>query len=81
MPMVPQMLCQCLVGRVRLGRENQLGQFVLQATADHRQAVPADLARCVTVTQIQAGPEQLSYTTRKTHCAPRRRRRHIVGTP
>ena len=37
----------------------QVGQLVLQATAGHGQAVPADLPCRVTVAQIQAGPEQL----------------------
>jgi hypothetical protein len=79
--MSPQVLGQTLVGRVGLGRENQIGQLVLQATVGHGQTVPADLPRRVTVTQIQTGPEQLSYTTRKTDGSPRRRRRHVVGMP
>ena len=33
----------------------------------------------MTVTQVEAGPEQLSYTTRKAYCSPCRRRRHRVG--
>jgi hypothetical protein len=37
--MRPQVLSQALVGRVRLGREDQVGQLVLQATADHGQTV------------------------------------------
>ena len=41
-------------------RENQVGQLVLQAAASHGQAVGADLTRGVTLTQIQASPEQLS---------------------
>jgi hypothetical protein len=54
--MFPQVLGQPLVGRVRLGREDQVGQLVLQAAAGHGQAVPADLPGRVTVTQVQAGP-------------------------
>jgi hypothetical protein len=48
-----------LVGRIRLGREDQFGQLVLQATAGYGQAVWADFLCCVTVTQIQASPERL----------------------
>src|SRR5262249_30157132 len=65
--MNPQVLGQALVGRVGLGRENQIGQLVLQATAGHSQAVPAELSRRVTVTQIQTGPEQVGHTTRETN--------------
>ena len=50
--MRPQVLGQALVDRVRLGREDQAGQLVLQATARHGQAVPADLARRVAVAQV-----------------------------
>src|SRR5262249_19469102 len=81
MPMVPQMLRQRLVGRIRLGRENQVGESVLQAAAGHAQAVTADLPRGVTITQIQASPEQFSHSTRKMNGSPRRRRHHVVGTP
>src|SRR5262249_17923053 len=55
--MSPQVLGQALISRVALGRENQVGQLVLQAAAGHGQAVAAELARRVTVAQIQAGPE------------------------
>src|SRR5262249_42411516 len=79
--MGPQVLGQALVGRVHLGGEDQVGQLVLQPTAGHGQAVLADLPGRVTVTQIQAGPKQLSDTTRKAHGSPRRCRRHVVGTP
>jgi hypothetical protein len=41
----------------------------------------ADLARRVTVTQDQAGAEQLGYPTRETDGSPGRRRRHRVGEP
>jgi hypothetical protein len=81
MPMVPQVLAQPLVGRIRLGRETQIGYLVLQATAGHRQAVTADLSYRVTVTKVQASAEQLRYTTRKTQRSPCRRRHHLIGTP
>jgi hypothetical protein len=55
--MGPQVLGQALVGRARLGREDQAGQLVLQPAAGHGQAVPADLPSHVTVTEVQAGPE------------------------
>jgi hypothetical protein len=35
----------------------------------------------VRVTQIQALPQQLSYTTRKTDGSPRCGRRHLIGPP
>ena len=54
--MGPQVLGQALVGRVRLGREYQVGQLVLQAATSHGQAVPTDLARRVTVAQIEPNP-------------------------
>ena len=79
--MTPQVLGQTLVNRVGLGREDQVGQLVLQATAGHGQAVPADLPRRVTVTQVQAGPEQLGHPARETDRSPRRCRRHLVGPP
>jgi hypothetical protein len=63
--MVPHGLGLPLVGRVHLGREDQVGQLILQAAAGHGQAVPADLPRRVTAAQIQARPEQLSDPTRK----------------
>jgi hypothetical protein len=63
--MRPQVLGQPLVGGVRLGREDQLGQLVLQAAAGHRQAVPADLPRLVAVPQVQAGPQQFSHPARE----------------
>ena len=73
--------CQALVGRVRLGREDQVGQLVLQATAGHGLAVPADLPRRMTVTQVQASSEQLGHATWKVDGSSRRGRRHLVGTP
>ena len=79
--MSPQVLGQALVGRVRLGREDQLGQPVFQAAATHGQAVPADLLRRMTVAQIQASPEQLGHPTRKADGSPGRSRRHLVGAP
>ena len=45
---------QALVGGVRLGREDQGRQLVLQVAAGHGQSVPADLPRRVTVTQVKA---------------------------
>jgi hypothetical protein len=75
------MLGKALVGRVRLGREDQLGQLVLQPTAGHGKAVPADFAPRVTVTQIQAGPEQLGHPARETDGPPRRGRRQFVAAP
>jgi hypothetical protein len=50
-------LGQALVGRVGLGREDQVGQLALQATTSHSKAVPADAPWRVTVTQIEPGPE------------------------
>ena len=79
--MGPQVLGQALVGRVRLGRENQAGQLVLQAAAGHGQAVPADLACRVAVAQVQAGPEQLGHPARETDGASRRCLLHRVGAP
>jgi hypothetical protein len=79
--MDPQVLGQALVGRVGLGREDQLGQLILRATASHGQAVSADLVRGVAVAQVQACPEQLGYPTRETDRSPRRGRRHLVGAP
>jgi transposase len=70
--MGPQVLGQALIGRVRLGREDQVGQLALQAAAGHGQAVPADLPCRVTVTQIQAGSEQLGHPTRKADGPARR---------
>src|SRR5579871_5647439 len=74
--MSPQLLSQPLVGCVGLGREDQVGPLVRQAAAVHGQPVPADLLGRVTVTWVEAGPEQLSCTMRKPHCSPRPRRRH-----
>jgi hypothetical protein len=51
------MLGQALVGRVRLGRPDQVGQLVLQAATGQGQAVSADLSRRMAVAQIQVGPE------------------------
>ena len=79
--MRPQVLGQALVGRVRLGRKGEGGQLVLQAAAGHGQPVPVDLARRMTVTQAQAGPEQFGNPPRETDGPPRRRRRHLVGPP
>jgi hypothetical protein len=79
--MGPEVLGQPLVGRVRPGQEDQVGQLVFQAAAGHGQAVPADFARRVTVTQIQAGPERLSHPARETDRSTRRRHRHPVGPP
>src|SRR3984957_18276475 len=79
--MSPQVLGQALVGRVRLGREDQVGQLVLQSATSHGQTVPADLSCRVTITQIQTSPEQFSNPTRKTDRSPRRCRCHLVGTP
>ena len=81
MPMIPQVLRQRLVGRISLGREYQVGQLVLQAATSHGQTVAADFASSVTVTQIQSSSEQLSHPTWETDGSPRRRRRHLVGTP
>jgi hypothetical protein len=79
--MGPQVLGQALVGRVRLGRKDQIGQLVLQVAASHGQAMPADLAHRVPVTQIEPGPEQFSDPTRETDGSACRRRRHLVGAP
>ncbi|HLJ93143.1 MAG TPA: hypothetical protein VKU02_08130 [Gemmataceae bacterium] len=61
-------------------REDQVGQLVLQATAGHRQAMPAD-ARRVAVTQTQARPEQLRHSTSEADGPLRRGHRHLVGPP
>jgi hypothetical protein len=39
-------LGRALVGHVRLGREDHVGQFTLQATAGHGQAVPPGRPGC-----------------------------------
>src|SRR5262249_15807769 len=62
--MGPQVPGQTLVGRVRLGREDQIRQLVLRATAGRGQSAAANFARRVAVAQVQAGPEQLSHSTR-----------------
>jgi hypothetical protein len=77
----PQVWGQALVGGVRIGREDQVGQLVLQATARHGQTVSADCARRVTITQFEPGPEKLSHTARETNRSPHRGSRHHVGTP
>jgi hypothetical protein len=77
--MVPQILHQRLVGRIRLGRENQVGKLVLQAATSQSLAVTADVPCRMTVTKIEASPEQRGYPARKTHRSPRRWRRHLVG--
>src|SRR5262245_31543873 len=79
--MRPQVLGQALIGRVHLGREDQVGQLVLQSTAGHGQSVPADFSRQVTVTQVEPGPEQLGHPAREADGPARRCRRHLVGTP
>src|SRR5262249_24202627 len=80
-PVSPQVLGQALVSRVRLGREDKVGQLVVQAPAGHGQAVAADLALGVTVAQIQTGREQFGHPTRESDCSPRRGRRNLVGAP
>jgi hypothetical protein len=77
----PQVLDQPLVDRVRLGREDQAGQPVLQASAGHGLAVAADLPRCVAVTQVQAGPEQFGDPPRETYGATGSSGFHLVATP
>jgi hypothetical protein len=64
--MSPQVLGQALVGRVRLGREDQVAQLVLQPTAGYGQAVPADLSGRVTVPQVEPRPWQLGNSPRNT---------------
>jgi hypothetical protein len=49
--MCPQVLGQALVGRVRLGREDRVGQLALQATAGHRQTALAEFPHLVTVSR------------------------------
>jgi len=78
--MGPQVLGQALVGRVRPGREDQVGQLVLQAAAGHGQSVPADLSRRMTVTEVEPGQESTSKTPvtpaadlQKVNMAPRSR--------
>src|SRR5262245_61854708 len=51
--MVPEVLGQSLVGRVRLWWEDQVGQLVLQAAAGHSQTVPADLPRRMAVSEVE----------------------------
>ncbi len=77
--MVPQVLRQRLVRRITLGREYQVGQSLLQATTGNSQTVLADRAHHVTVTQIQASPEQLSHPAGETDRSPSRGRRHLIG--
>jgi hypothetical protein len=77
--MSPQVLGQALVGCVRLGREDPIGQLVLPPTAGHGQAVPADVPRRVAVAQAQAGPEEFSHPTRENDSPPGRGGRHGVG--
>src|SRR5262249_37023503 len=60
----PQVLGQALVGRVPLGREDQVGQLVLQTAAGHGQSMPADFPGGVTVAQVKAGPEQFADLAR-----------------
>src|SRR6516164_5460083 len=79
--MSPQVLGQALVRRVRLGREDQVRQLALQATAGYRQSVIADLAGRMTVTQVEAGPEQLGHATREADRPTGRRLLHRVGAP
>src|SRR5262249_46082407 len=69
--MRPQVLGPALAGRVRLGRENQVGLVVLQTGTGHRQTVPVALPRRLTGTEIEPNPEQLSHPTRATEPAPR----------
>src|SRR5262245_16011518 len=71
--MRPQVLGPALAGRVRLGRENQVGLVVLQTGPGPRQTVPVALPRRLTGTEIEPNPEQLSHPTRETEGAPRRR--------
>jgi hypothetical protein len=61
--------------------------FAVRASGRSNDHVPngqdqlaADLPLRVTISQIQALPEQFSNTTRKTDGSPRCRRRHLVGT-
>jgi hypothetical protein len=78
--MRPQVRGQALIGGIRLGREDQVGQLVFQAAPRHGQTMPADLPRHVTVTEVEPGPEQLSYPAWETDDSPRCYRRHLVGT-
>jgi hypothetical protein len=64
--MSPQVLGQALVGRVRLGREDQVGQLVLLPTPSHSQTLLADFSRQVTDTQVEPSPEQLGHPGRET---------------
>jgi hypothetical protein len=79
--MSPQVLGQPLVSRVRLWREDQVGQLVPQSAAGHGQAVPADLARRVTVPEVHAGSEQFGHPAREADGSACRRRLHGVGAP
>ena len=53
--MIPKVLGQPFVGRICLGRPDQVNQLVLQAAAGHGQTMPTDLSCRVSVTQVQAG--------------------------
>jgi tetratricopeptide (TPR) repeat protein len=60
--MSPQVLGQAHIGRVRLRREDQVGQLVLQAATGHGQTVRADSPRRVAVAQVQADRLNLEDT-------------------
>src|SRR5262249_62143819 len=75
----PPVLGPGVAGRVRRGRENQVGLVVLQTGTGPRQTVPVALPRRLTGTEIEPNPEQLSHPTRETEGAPRRRRRRRGG--